>query len=210
MGLTHVTARISNLCKTASLGRANSLSIPARWIALCRASTWFARVLREGRAAYELANGEPVEYEYGFARISFLGSETVAQVIFGPSNAEPILGVVALENVGVTVDPVTRARRRMHAAAVEVRLTTTTPQTILLVSLDEAIPFSKRLSEKKAMSDVKPPFIRRVVLRDYKSIRECDVAPRAADAAGRAERIGKEQLPGRLAAYLGCAADELS
>ena len=25
------------------------------------------------------------------------------------------------------------------------------------------------------MSDVKPPFVRRVVLRDYKSIRQCDV-----------------------------------
>lgn len=49
-----------------------------------------------------------MEYEYGFARISFLSSETVAQVTFGPSNAEPILGVVALENVGVTVEPVTQ------------------------------------------------------------------------------------------------------
>ena len=40
---------------------------------------------------YELANGEPGEYEYGFARIEFAGSVTVAQVIFGPSDVEPIL-----------------------------------------------------------------------------------------------------------------------
>lgn len=49
-----------------------------------------------------------MEYEYGFGRISFMGEETVAQIIFGPPDAEPILGVVALENTGLVVDPVTR------------------------------------------------------------------------------------------------------
>jgi hypothetical protein len=62
-----------------------------------------------------LANGQPVEYEYGFARVSFLGEETVTQIIFGPPDAEPILGVVALENTGVSVDPIARTLRRMHA-----------------------------------------------------------------------------------------------
>ncbi|MEX0610524.1 MAG: ASPIC/UnbV domain-containing protein, partial [Pirellulales bacterium] len=31
------------------------------------------------------------EYEFGFARVAFMGQETVAQVIFGPSGTEPIL-----------------------------------------------------------------------------------------------------------------------
>ena len=53
------------------------------------------------------------------ARVSFLGTETVAQVIFGPPGTEPILGVVALENTGVTVDPVTRTLRRMHARSLK-------------------------------------------------------------------------------------------
>ena len=116
MGLTHVTTRISNLAQDAEPWEADFLvdtgsidcMAPSERLVL-------AGVRPEGRAVYELANGEPVEYEYGFARIAFLGSETVAQVIFGPPQAEPILGVVALENVGVTVDPVTRALRRMHA-----------------------------------------------------------------------------------------------
>jgi predicted aspartyl protease len=69
----------------------------------------------EGKAVYELANGQPIEYKYGFARISFMGSETVAQIIFGPDDAEPILGVVALENVGIAVDPVTMTLKRMPA-----------------------------------------------------------------------------------------------
>ena len=67
-----------------------------------------AGIKPEGKAFYELANGEPVEYEYGFARVEFVGSETVAQVIFGPADVEPILGVVALESAGITVDPVTK------------------------------------------------------------------------------------------------------
>ena len=59
--------------------------------------------------------GGPIEMEYGFARVSFVGAETVVQVIFGPENCEPILGVVALENTGITVDPATRTLRRLHA-----------------------------------------------------------------------------------------------
>lgn len=74
-----------------------------------------AGIRPEGKAVYEPANGEPVEYEYGFARISFVGSETVAQVIFGPADVEPILGVVALENAGITVDPVTKTLKRLPA-----------------------------------------------------------------------------------------------
>lgn len=54
---------------------------------------------------YELVDGRPVEMLYGFARVSIIGTETVTQVIFGPDDAEPILGVVALENTGITVDP---------------------------------------------------------------------------------------------------------
>ncbi len=69
----------------------------------------------EGRDVYQLANGEVVEYPYGFALIRFMGSETVAQVIFGPEECEPILGTVALENTGIGIDPVSRGLRRMAA-----------------------------------------------------------------------------------------------
>ena len=44
-----------------------------------------------------------------------MGSETVTQVIFGPDNCEPILGVVALENTGIGVDPITRTLKKMSA-----------------------------------------------------------------------------------------------
>lgn len=56
-----------------------------------------------------------MELEYGFARIDFFGETTVGQVIFGAPGSEPILGTVALENVGMVVDPVSRSLRRLHA-----------------------------------------------------------------------------------------------
>ncbi len=61
----------------------------------------------EGESVYELASGESVKYDYGFARVKFMGFETVTQVVFGPESCEPIIGAVALENVGIGVDPVT-------------------------------------------------------------------------------------------------------
>ncbi len=116
MGVTHVTTRISNLAQDVEPWEAEFLVDTGAIDCLApRDRLIQAGVKSEGKAVYELANGEPVEYEYGFARVSFLGAETVVQVIFGPPEAEPILGVVALENTGVTVDPVTRTLRRMPA-----------------------------------------------------------------------------------------------
>ena len=120
MGVIHVTARISNLAKDAEPWEAEFLVETGAIDCMApRERLVQAGVRPEGKSVYELANGQPVEYEYGFARVSFLGAETVAQIIFGPPESEPLLGVVALENTGVAVDPVTRTLRRMHARALK-------------------------------------------------------------------------------------------
>jgi hypothetical protein len=36
-------------------------------------------------------------------------------VIFGPDNAEPLLGVTALESVGILVDPANQTLKRLPA-----------------------------------------------------------------------------------------------
>ena len=72
-----------------------------------------AGVRPEGKATFELASGDPVDYEYGFARLAFMGDETVARILFGPNRTEPILGVVALESVGIVVDPVAGTLKRL-------------------------------------------------------------------------------------------------
>lgn len=65
-----------------------------------------------GKTAYELANGCVEEYEFGLAEISFMGEITAGRIIFGPDNADPILGVTVLESVGFTIDPVTGTLKR--------------------------------------------------------------------------------------------------
>ena len=71
----------------------------------------------ESRAATpnSFGDGSTAEYPYGFVKITFMGSETVTRVVFGPDDAQPLLGVVALESVGIGVDPVSRTLRRMSA-----------------------------------------------------------------------------------------------
>ena len=72
-------------------------------------------IKRRGRMAYELADGQTVEYDFGLAEIEFMGEITSGRVIFGPDDAEPLLGVTALESVGILVDPANRTRKRMPA-----------------------------------------------------------------------------------------------
>ena len=115
MGVTHVTAAIANLTGQGEPFEAEFLVDTGAIDCLApREQLIDAGVRPERKKVYELANGDPVEY--GFARISFLGEETVTQVIFGPTGVEPILGVVALENVGIVVDPVSQQLKRLHAS----------------------------------------------------------------------------------------------
>ena len=72
-------------------------------------------IARRGRTTYELADGTTVKYDFGLAEIEFMGEVTVGRVVFGPDTAEPILGVTALESVGITIDPNTRTLKRLPA-----------------------------------------------------------------------------------------------
>ena len=116
MGITKVTAQLSNLVKSKPGYEALFLVDTGAHDCMAPKSELIkAGIAIEGKKSYELANGQPYEVEYGFARISFMGDETVTPVIFGPEGAEPILGVIALESVGIGVDPVTRTLRKMPA-----------------------------------------------------------------------------------------------
>ena len=72
-------------------------------------------VERRGRMAYELADGTTIEYDYGGVEIAFMGELTFGRVIFGPDETEPILGVTALESVGITIDPRNQKLKRLPA-----------------------------------------------------------------------------------------------
>ena len=62
-------------------------------------------IFPENRRTYGLADGREINMEIAGAKIEFLDESTWGTVIFGAENVEPLLGVTALESVGVEVDP---------------------------------------------------------------------------------------------------------
>lgn len=72
-----------------------------------------AGIQPEGSALYELADGQPIELTFGRARIRFQDTLAVAKIIFGPEGAEPLLGAIALEDAGFTVDTATQTLKRV-------------------------------------------------------------------------------------------------
>ena len=116
MGLTKVTTKISNFSKTQPSYEADFLVDTGAIDCMAPESKLVAAgIAVEGKEVYELANGQPVEYYYGFARVEFMGAETVSKIIFGPEETEPLLGVGVLESVGIVVDPVSRTLKRLAA-----------------------------------------------------------------------------------------------
>ena len=72
-------------------------------------------VRKEGKMSYELADGTVKEYPFGLVRIEFMGETTAGRVIFGNPGSEPLLGVTALESVGIIVDPANKTLKRLPA-----------------------------------------------------------------------------------------------
>ena len=60
------------------------------------------------------------------ADIEFMGEVVGATVILGPDNAEPILGVTALESVGIAVDPKTQRLKRLPSSIAQIVFVTCT------------------------------------------------------------------------------------
>jgi clan AA aspartic protease len=120
MGLTHVTATIRRLAGRGKAYTADFLVDTGAVDCLAPAKALHRAGIRvEGRKVYEPADGTPIELDYGFARVSLMGEETVAPIVFGPDQSEPLLGVLALEGLGITVDPKTRSLTREQARSLK-------------------------------------------------------------------------------------------
>jgi hypothetical protein len=66
----------------------------------------------EGFADYRGADGRVEQRPYGVVQVEFLGEAREMRVIFGPEDAEPALGLSALEAIGLTVDAESDTLRR--------------------------------------------------------------------------------------------------
>ena len=69
----------------------------------------------EGAETYELADGSAVELDVAVARIEAMGRFGGLNVVFGDDHAEPLLGVIALETLGVEIDPRNECLRLLPA-----------------------------------------------------------------------------------------------
>ncbi|HVX83988.1 MAG TPA: clan AA aspartic protease [Phycisphaerae bacterium] len=116
MGATHVTVQVKEVSGKGKGFEGEFLVDTGAIDCMAAASNLKkAGIKPEGKGIYERGDGSAIEMQYGFARLRFMGEQTVAQIIFGPEDSEPILGVVALENTGIVVDPRSRKLHRLHA-----------------------------------------------------------------------------------------------
>ena len=69
----------------------------------------------KGQRVYELADGSEVKMDITTADIEFMGDIVGGTIIFGDAGAEPLLGVTALESVGIEVDPHNQRLKKLPA-----------------------------------------------------------------------------------------------
>ena len=69
----------------------------------------------KGRRVYELADGREITMEVTVGEIEFMGETVGGTILFGAADAEPLLGVTALESVGIEVDPTSQRLKRLPA-----------------------------------------------------------------------------------------------
>ena len=69
----------------------------------------------KGQRVYELADGREIKMDITTADLEFMGEIVGGTILFGDANAEPLLGVTALESVGIEVDPSNQRLKRLPA-----------------------------------------------------------------------------------------------
>lgn len=116
MGATHVTVRISNPANKKKYWEHLFLVDTGAIDCLVpRDNLEKIGLFPKGQRTYELADGSEIKMNITTADIEFMGEITGGTIIFGEPGTEPILGVTALESVGIDVDPRSQTLKRMPA-----------------------------------------------------------------------------------------------
>ncbi len=68
-----------------------------------------------GKRVYELADGSEIVMDITVGEIEFMGETVGGTILYGAADTEPLLGVTALESVGIEVDPVSQRLERLPA-----------------------------------------------------------------------------------------------
>ncbi len=114
MGATYVTATVRNPAQPhrswqglflVDTGATDSL-IPRA----CVVSTGLEPM---GQRVYGLADGSEITMDITVGQIEFMGEIVGATIVIGAEDAEPLLGLTALESVGIEVDPRNQQLKRL-------------------------------------------------------------------------------------------------
>ncbi len=116
MGTTHVTVRITNPAERDRYWEG---------LFLVDTETTDSQVPRphleaiglapKGSRTYQLADGSDLVLDVTTAEIEFMGEVVGGTIIMGAADAEPLLGVTALESAGIEVDPLNQRLKRLPA-----------------------------------------------------------------------------------------------
>ncbi len=68
---------------------------------------------RRGHRTYELADGRETVMDIAVAELEFMGEVVGATIVVGEDDTEPLLGVTALESLGIEVDPTNQRLRKL-------------------------------------------------------------------------------------------------
>ena len=116
MGATHVTVRITNPAEPDRFWEGLFLVDTGATDSLVPRPHLEAIGLEpKGRRIYQLADGSDLVLNVTTADIEFMGEIVGGTIIFGEADAEPLLGVTALESVGIEVDPLNQRLKRLPA-----------------------------------------------------------------------------------------------
>lgn len=106
MGMTHVNVTIRNPANLTQKWEGKFLVDTGAIDSLVPRSQLEAiGISPNGQRAYELADGSKTKLDIAGAQLEFMGEFTHGDVIFAPDDAEPLLGMTALESVGIEIDP---------------------------------------------------------------------------------------------------------
>lgn len=116
MGMTHVTVTVRNPADPLKSWEGLFLVDTGSYDSLVPGKHLRAIGLApEGQRTYEPADGTQKRMGVRVAKLEFMGDLVGNTVIFGDDDAEPILGVTALESVGIEMDPRTQRLKRLPA-----------------------------------------------------------------------------------------------
>ena len=104
MGLTHVPVTIRNLITQDEFTLKFLIDTGSTESMVPASELRKIGIEPRTQRSYELANGQVEHYDIGAAEISFLDESIVGEVIFGPDDAEPLLGALALQSAGIILD----------------------------------------------------------------------------------------------------------